>query len=387
MAEADTDSLEIHPITFPPEVLARIAPELSLQRHLSLGIRPCLRKFEEFRNVHIDLGTLSRYTENPAECTSTSNNILGSNVLKCGSTFVITSITGGIVEETVPLKSDDLGEEELIEMTEKRDEVAKYATVFPLVEVERGRVGAPTDEEMTLSQKLHDCALHSGIIPKTALDVKCGVRVTKKDGSAKVVYPDEDGEDVSVSHLQQQKKWSYALYAKIVVFSRTGPVFDLCWNSLMYALRDTKLPRAFIDERATDFKMTVRTRGRSATIRETYDVKFDPSAYVPLKLNECNIGYASSFGIIDLDPEAQLDVDEDEVMDDGPKSLLLADIDTEAEETCIQTTISVIGDSKGNLNSVTIVGGGSKITPSEIRKSLALSKKRAADLSTKFLAA
>lgn len=382
MADTEVDTLEVHPITFPPQVLARIAPDLSLQRHLSLGIRPCLRKFEEFRDIHINQGTLSRYNINSDDQSATSNSILGSNVLKCGSTFVITSITGGIVEETVPLKSDDIGEEELLQMTERRDEIAKYATVSPLVEVERGRVGAPTDEEMTLSQKLHDSILHAGIIPKTALDVKCGVRLTDKEGKVKIVYPEDNADDVAVSHVQQQKKWSYVLYAKIVVFSRTGPVFDLCWNSLIYALKDTKLPRAFIDERATDFKMTVRTRGRSATIRETYDVKCDPQAWVPLNLVESKIGYASSFGIIDLDPEAQLNDDEDEDME-LPQSILLADVDTEAEESCIQTTISVIGDSSGNLNSVSLVGGGARITPEAIKRALALSKKRSADLSTK----
>lgn len=386
MVDTEPDSLEIHPITFPPEVLARIEPELSLQRHLSLGIRPCLRKFEEFREVHVDQGSLSRYNLKSEGSTATSNNILGSNVLKCGSTFVITSITGGIIEETVPLKSEDIGEEELMDLTKQRDEIGKYATVFPLVEVERGRVGAPTDEEMTLSQRLHDCLLHAGIIPRTALDVKCGVHITGKDGDVRILYPDEQAEDVTVSHLQQQKKWSYVLYAKLVVFSRTGPVFDLCWNSLIYALKDTKLPRAFIDERATDFKMTVRTRGRSATIRETYDVKCDPKAWVPLKLVESKIGYASSFGIIDLDPEAQLNDDEDEDME-LPRSLLLADIDTEAEETCIRSTISVIGDSSGNFSSVSLVGGGAKITPEAIRNALSLSKKRSADLSSKLVTA
>lgn len=383
MTEVDTETLEVHPITFPPQVLARISPELSLQRHLSLGIRPCLRKFEEFRDVHINQETLSRYNL-PDELLPTANSgILGSNVLKCGKTFVITSITGGIVEETLPVETDNLGEEELLNMSEKRDEISKYATVFPIVEVERGRVGAPTDEEMTVSQKIHDCVLHSGIIPKSALNVKCGVRTTDKEGNKTVLYPDEQEDDAMLKQLQQQKKWAYVLYAKIVVFSRTGPVFDLCWNSLIFALRNTRLPRAFIDERATDLTMTVRTRGRSATIKETYDILCDPKKSVQLKLVEPKIGYASSYGLIDLDPEAQINDDEDEDMDQ-PSSVLLADIDTEAEETCIHSTITIIGDAKGNLNNVTLVGGGAKITPEAIKRSLLLSKQRSSDLSTRL---
>lgn len=72
------DTIEVHPITFPPDVLARISPELSLQRHLSLGIRPCLRKYEEFREVAIENNTLSRYVD--TENVDAKNNILGSNV-------------------------------------------------------------------------------------------------------------------------------------------------------------------------------------------------------------------------------------------------------------------------------------------------------------------
>lgn len=381
MTQVETENLEIHPVTFPPQVLARISPELSLQRHLSLGIRPCLRKFEEFRNVHINQETLSRYSLPEDLLSKADNNILGSNVLKCGNTFVITSITGGIVEETLPVNTDDLGEEELLSLSEKRDEIKKYASVYPVVEVERGRVGAPTDEEMTISQKLHDCILHSGIIPKASLDVNCGMRVTGKDGNKSVLYPDEQEGNATLNQLQHNKKWSYVLYAKIIVFSRTGPVFDLCWNSLMFALGNTRLPRAFIDERVTDLTMTVRTRGRSATVKEAYDILCDAKKSVPLKIVEAKIGYASSYGLVDLDREAQINEDEDEPMEE-PESVLLADLDTEAEESCIHSTISIIGDSKRNFSNVTIVGAGAKITPDVIKKAVLLSRQRSEHLSS-----
>lgn len=386
MIETEAETVDIHPITFPPQVLARISPELSLQRHLSLGIRPCLRAFEEFRDININEATLSRYSASDASSNDTNNNILGSNVLKCGNTFVITSITGGIVEENIPVDEEDYGEEELLKMSRKRDEISKYVSVFPLVEVERGRVGAPTDEEMTISQKLYDCVLHSGIIPKSALQVKCGVRTTDHEGNIHVAYPDEVEDLSSFVQFLPKRRWSYVLYAKIVVFSRTGPVFDLCWNSLIYALKNTKLPRAFIDERATALKTTVRTRGRSATIREAYDILCDTEKSIPLQLLQSDIGFASSYGIIDLDPEAQIpkdDVDDVDMEDNEPSSVLLADLDTETEESCIFSTISIIGDSKGNLNNVTLLGGGAKITPEMVKRSIVLSKERSNDLESK----
>ncbi|QLG70216.1 hypothetical protein HG535_0A01540 [Zygotorulaspora mrakii] len=386
MTETAVETVDVHPITFPPPVFARISPELSLQRHLSLGIRPSLRSFEEFREVNINEGTLSRFGPNGVAVEETGNNVLGSNVLKCGNTFVVTSITGGIVEINIPVDEEDIGEKELMEISEKRDYVNKCASVFPQIEVERGRTGAPTDEEMTISQKLYDNVLHSGLISKSALDVDCGIRITDSTGKTKIVYFDET-KDGDMSQFRPKRKWAYVLYAKIVVFSRTGPVFDMCWNSLVYALKDTKLPRVFIDERATDLKMTVRTRGRSAVVRESYDILFDSKKAVPLKINEFQIGFASNYGIIDLDPEAQVvrndeghDVDEEM---DKPRAILLADIDSEAEETSINSTISVIGDSSGKLTNVTIVGGGSKITLEMIKRALALSKARYDDLKTK----
>lgn len=392
MAESTTlETIEIHPITFPPEVLARISPELSLQRHLSLGIRPCLRKYEEFRNVAIENNTLSRYAD--AGNIDTKNNILGSNVLKSGKTIVITSITGGIIEETsASIKDlDDFGEEELFEVTKEEDIIANYASVYPVVEVERGRVGACTDEEMTISQKLHDSILHSRILPKKALKVKAGVRSANEDGTFSVLYPDELEDDtLNETNLKMKRKWSYVLYAKIVVLSRTGPVFDLCWNSLMYALQSVKLPRAFIDERASDLRMTIRTRGRSATIRETYEIICDQTKSVPLMINAKNIAFASNYGIVELDPECQLqnsDNSEEEEVDidmDKLNTVLIADLDTEAEETSIHSTISILAAPSGNYKQLTLVGGGAKITPEMIKRSLLLSRVRADDLSARF---
>lgn len=184
-----TETIEVHPIVFPPEVLARISPELSLQRHLSLNTRPCSRGFEEFREVIVNDGNISRYSE---KCQNkTTNNVIGSNVLRSGKTFVITSIIGGIIEETLPAQNIDVGEEELIEMTTEKSRLDDSATVYPVVEIQRGRVGAPTDEEMITSERLHNTLLHSGILSKKELNVACGVRTTNADGKISITYPDE----------------------------------------------------------------------------------------------------------------------------------------------------------------------------------------------------
>lgn len=384
MADIEATNIEIHPVSFPADILARVSPELSLQRHLSLGFRPSLRAFEEFRDVEVDCGSLSRYNAitSSQEITDDESQVLGSAILREGDVFVVTKITGGIIEDIA--SSTDEADSEILQMTEDHSDITKYCSVYPVVEVERGRMGACTDEEMVTSQRLYDALQHSKILSKEALRVKPGVRITKEDGTMEIIYSSaEDNDNDITKSFQPNKKWVYTLYAKIEVFGRTGPVFDMCWNSLINALKSVKLPRAFIDERATDLKMTVRTRGRNAIIRETYSLLCDPNDSIPLIINENNIAFASTYGIIDLDPEADisnLDNEDEEMEYDKIKTVLLADIDGEAEETCIKSSISIIDNGKGRFKQFSLVGGGAKITPDILRKSILLSKQRANDL-------
>ncbi|GMM56671.1 exosome non-catalytic core subunit [Maudiozyma humilis] len=397
MSTEEEATVEVHPVSFPPEILARISPELSLQRHLSLGFRPSLRGFEEFRDVSVDVGTLSRYhqLQDPSSTkeVGTDNHVLGSCVLREGDVYVVTKITGGIIED-VTMSNEDIDEEEdaeLLELTEDHSDITKYTSVYPVVEVERGRMGACTDEEMITSQKLFDTLQHAKILPKSSLKVKPGVRITNDDGTVEIIYPDSANSDEVMSSFKINKKWSYVLYARIEVFGRTGPVFDLCWNSLMYALKSVQLPKAFIDERATDLKMTVRTRGRNAIIRETYNLLCDPNDSTPIRLAEKNISFASTYGLIDLDPEADIanleeDADGDEAMvDEEVKTVLLADIEGEAEESSIKSNITIVSNADGRFKRLSIVGGGAKITPALLAKSIALSKQRTADLAGKLI--
>lgn len=394
MTEVEENVVEVHPVSFPPEILARISPELSLQRHLSLGFRPSSRGFEEFRDVTINTENLTsgREVKNAIK-TNNEKQILGSCVLKQGDVFVITQITGGVIEDST-LTPEDLDEEEdaeLLEITEEDSDITKYTSVYPVVEINRGRMGACTDEEMITSQSLYDTLLHTKILSKKSLRVDPGVRITNEDGSVEIIYPDtEENKDITKA-MTPKKKWSYVLYAKIEVFGRTGPVYDMCWNSLMSALQSVKLPRAFVDERATDLKMTVRARGRNAIVMETYTLLCDPEANYKLPLRASGKSYASTYGLIDLDPEADISKlesteDEDESMEDEQetKTVLLADIDGEAEETCIKSTISITSCPNGRFRQLSINGSGSKITRELLQRSIELSKQRSSDLTLKL---
>ena len=159
---------EFHQISFPPSVLDRLAPDISLQRHLNLGLRPCLRNFNEFKPLEVSTGNLQELE---------GNFTVGSSIVKNGNTTVICGITLGIVE--TPKSS----------IFESTDSESTYTSVYPVVEISRGRSGAPTDEEMILSQKLYETILHSKIISTKSLEAKPGMAIANDDGSLEIIYP------------------------------------------------------------------------------------------------------------------------------------------------------------------------------------------------------
>lgn len=246
-------STQAKQMVFPPDVLARIAPDISLQRHLSVGLRPSLRGFTEFRPLEISKGGLNDIGK---------SNVLGLSVVKSGDTRVICGITVGIVEEG---SVDKL----LSSSTSSSpSSLQDYSSIYPVVEIARGRSGAPTDEEMILSQKLYESVLHNKIIEKDSLKITVGTKVDDE-----IFYP--TGNDDEDDLLRPKKNWSYVLYAHIKVFSRSGPLFDICYSALLGALQDCKLPRAFIDDKATDIKIPVRSRGNFGHLRESYNLILD----------------------------------------------------------------------------------------------------------------
>ena len=373
---------EIEPITFPPAVLARVSPELSLQRHLAIGIRPCLRTFEEFRAVECTAGGLSRYSEESVK----DSSVLGSSLVKSGNTTVICTITGGILEEDLPAEvvNEDAEAVNAIfapeaieeEAKEEFDSLESNAAVYPIVEVERGRIGAPTDEEMILGQRLYETLLHSGIISKESLNVRVGLRSVEEDGKVVITYFDDS--EIG-SELGPKRKWQYVLYAKVKVFSRSGPLFELVWYSLLQALKNTKLPRAYIDESAADIKIPVKIRGNFAAVREQYQIICDPLEHDTLILNEAALGYASNFCIIDIDEESKETVEpEDQSMEVDSRSVLLADVEGEEEEASSKKTMSIVVDSKGEeLKSVTISGG---VDNDQLKRAVELARLRSKQL-------
>ncbi|GEQ70113.1 hypothetical protein JCM33374_g3789 [Metschnikowia sp. JCM 33374] len=281
---------------FPPEVLARITPEVSLERHLALGLRPSLRQYDEFRTLSANLGSLTGLG---------TNSLVGSATVKNGDTHAFCGITLGISEIN---DSDDF-----ISADSSANKNAGFASVYPVVEIARGRTGAPTDEEMILSQRVHNHVLHSHILPAQSLAVVPGYQLTNETtGETYVAYPDDkqmsedDLRNLSSTINITKKKYTYVLYAHI----KTSPLAS------------------------------------------------------PLRMDDTRVGVSSSFGLVDVETA------------EGPETVLLADLEGEAEEACAESRVTIVRND-GLLSHVNITGGGANVTLETLRKASRIAKNRA----------
>lgn len=335
---------------FPPQVLSRIAPDLLLQRHLVQGLRPSLRKFDEFRPLVSTPGTFNDVG---------TNSVVGLATVRNGDAFAFCGISLGVVETS---KSPEFFEE-------LNDE--EYASIYPVVEISRGRSGAPTDEEMILSQTLHDTIFHLKLIPLLLLSVTPGYQILEEDSALTILYPQDMGNEVDQESFQElnisKKNFRYILYAHIKVFSRSGPLFDLVHYATIEALKNVSLPRVYLADSGIDpnIRIPIRSRGNfghltQAEQRFYVDERKDIAS--PLKLS-LDAAVSSTFGVVEL-------MDQDE-----SRSILLADLEGEAEEFCSESRINVTASGE-SLRHVTIIGGGANVTLDTIQNALQIARER-----------
>lgn len=338
---------------FPPEVLARIAPDVSLQRHLSLGLRPSLRAFDEFRPLYTLKGTMKSTGE---------SNVVGLATVKNGNTHVFCGITIGINEMNQP---DELT------VTNTNPQ---YLSVFPVVEIVRGRNGAPSDEEQILSQKLYNVVLHLRLIPQSALEIVPGYLVTEEaSGVDSIVYPDDELLDLKdllgLSTINiTKKRFKFLLYAHIKVFLRSGPIFDVAHQALMAALQDVTLPRIYLADSGIDanVRVPVRSRGNFGHLNQSLDlfcIDANTEIASKLKLHAAEVGVSTSFGLIELEE------------DKG--TALLADLEGEAEEACAELKLTFVSTGE-RLKHVSVAGGGANVTLESLKKAISIAHNRAA---------
>lgn len=305
-------------VVFLPEVLGRIAPDVALQRHLRLGIRPSLRTFDEFRTLQTAAGLLARL----------AGSVVGSATVKQGATHVFCAVTVGLGEAS-PQHGPGSG-----------------APVYPVVEIARGRLGAPSDEEQLVSQQLYNHVLTLGLVDPRSLLTALGHAV---DGA--VVYPDSEPRN------------QYVLLASIKVFSRQGPLFDVAHHALVRALGNTMLPNVYVAEGDNDpgVRVPVRLRGHFGHVSQLLAPVCVDTRAAPRPLGLRGPGVSSLFGLVALDAGVAL----------------LADLEGDAEELCAESRITVVATPQ-RLSHVSIAGGGATVTVDLIRRAVRTAQARAA---------
>lgn len=394
MSAAETETnVQLKATIFSPSELALIAPDVTLSKYLKAGYRPSLRRFNEFKPIVISTAGISRYDtaaeSGRAEDVNESTTVIGSASVKCGGTSTICMISAGIVEDDFEAVNDyrmrldaDIiveDEEEEVENVFGGDLINVNGSVYPVIEIARGSNAPPGDEEIELGERLYESVLHSGLIRRDDLRVDVGLKSIDENGNEVILKGDDVG--------NIKKKFSFVLYARIQVFGRTGPLFDQCYASLVKALKDTKLPDVYLNERESG--MRTRAGKRNANINiQSYDLVCDPIKHRNLNLREERICWASTFGIADI--EETVDAEGDSEMQEGEqevvtKSLILTDLEGDAEDN-IMKRVTALSNGKGQFVSVTIEqdARGTRLTKDVITKALKLAQVRAKDMIEKL---
>lgn len=349
-------------LSFPPEILARIAPDISLQRHLSIGLRPNLRNFTEFRPIHV-----SHSAEPP-----TNSNVVSSTVVKCGNTTVINTVTVGIAEMD--------------------DSLQEFSSIYPVVEIHRGRFGEPIDEEQILSQQLHEIVFHSKLLPSAYLNVKCGLHVASELGNDRIYYPDIDPEQYALAAnatggMTSKKQVQYVLLVNCKVLSRQASMsslFDLLYAGIVYTLHHIVLPRVYV-ELSLNTKVSIRSRASgkrsmigTASTNFTLDMSLDNRIllYSTRTGKDCGIyadaGYSSNFGVVSLLNQKE------------PTCVLLCDVEGEAEESSVLLRISIVANKEKILRKVSLVADfASPISLDCLKNAIKIAQIRSNDLCTR----
>ncbi|KAH7075735.1 exoribonuclease family protein [Paraphoma chrysanthemicola] len=240
MATAPPEQQQQPPsLTFPRPIFAAVSPHPFLQAHLSanktIAVRPNGRTAQMFRKPGINTGSLTHAN--------------GSAVVRLGNTSVVCGVRAEILrEEDVPGTNEFHIPTSLETNTEEEDgeeddseEIDTLRLVVPNVELSTGSTpahipgNAPSSTQQSLITRLRSLILSTRLLRASDL------RILYKPSMNAL---DDDADD----EAQIVVKAYWVLYVDIFFISIDGSAFDAAWMSLLAALRDTKLPRAWWDE-------------------------------------------------------------------------------------------------------------------------------------------
>ncbi|KAF9819470.1 hypothetical protein IEO21_02078 [Rhodonia placenta] len=166
----------------------RLHPKVYLERFLAEGVRPDGREFGEWRDVSVNVGSISTAD--------------GSALVRMGDTTVVCGVKAEIAEPEL----DSPGDGFLVPNLD-----------LPAICHPKFKPGPPTEEAQVLSDRLNDVLVASGIVPLPSLCIEPGKAV-------------------------------WVLYVDATCINYDGNAFDATLLAMVAALRNTRLPKARYDE-------------------------------------------------------------------------------------------------------------------------------------------
>lgn len=191
-------------------------------------------------------GRQPREARPPYVNTSSLSHAHGSAVVRTGDTTVICGVRAeSLLTNQIPnyrVQPDGLSSS-----TSSTDELRDYDLLVPNIELATGCAPnflpgvPPTALAQTLSTRVYSL-LHSSKL----LDPR-DLRITYTSDDVPPRIADEDETDLGGESSQGEVKAYWVLYIDVLFISLDGNPLDAAWASIVAALRDTKLPKAFWD--------------------------------------------------------------------------------------------------------------------------------------------
>ncbi|KAI9057666.1 ribosomal protein S5 domain 2-like protein [Trametes sanguinea] len=175
----------------------RLHPKTYLERFLSENLRPDGREFDEWRDISVNVGSISTAD--------------GSALVRLGSTTVVCGVKAEIAEP---------------ELDKPQDGFLVPNLDLPAICSPKFKPGPPTDEAQVLSDRLNEVLVASGIVPTSSLCIEPGKAV-------------------------------WVLYVDATCINYDGNAFDATLLAMVAALKNTRLPKATYYE---DTKRTICSR-------------------------------------------------------------------------------------------------------------------------------
>jgi len=169
-------------------IFQRLHPRIYFERFVAENVRPDGREFDEWRDVSVNVGSIS-----------TAN---GSALVRLGDTTIVCGVKAEIAEPEL----DRPGEGYLVPNID-----------LPAICSPKFKPGPPTEEAQVLSDRLNEALVASGVVSLTSLCIHPGKAV-------------------------------WVLYVDATCINYNGNAFDATLIAMVAALKNTRLPEATYNE-------------------------------------------------------------------------------------------------------------------------------------------